>query len=107
MTSLHRKTARSLTPEMRRRLRAIVASAATGVIIYLLVVHVLLPGVQARLTPAQIKWLGEAFANHLPIVLGVIFVLAAVLATPVLCIFRLVYGPLVRQRAGGRDSSNL
>jgi hypothetical protein len=83
------------------------ASTACGVTIYLLVIHIVLPGVQARLTPAQIKWLGEAFSDHYLAVLGVIFVLAAVLATPVLCVFRLVYGPLVRQRAGGRDSSNL
>ena len=81
---------------MRRRLRALAASTASGVIIYLLVIHVVLPGVQARLMPAKIQWLREAFANHPLIVLGAIFVLAAVLATPVLCVFRWVYGPLFR-----------
>jgi len=86
-------------PEMRRRLLfAMAASAATGGIIYMLVMHAVLPGLQARLMPADIEWLREAFANHPLTVLGAIFVLAAVLATPVLCVFRWVYGPLTRQR---------
>ena len=82
---------------MRRRLCAILASAATGVIIYLLVMHVVLPGAQARLTPGQIEWLREAFENHPVMVLSVIFVVASVLATPVLCVFRWVYGPLIQR----------
>jgi hypothetical protein len=99
MVNLHRQTNRSLTPHMRRRLLlAIVASAATGGIIYVLVMHVVLPGVQARLTPAHIESLREVFADHPLVVLGVITLMAAVLAGPVFYVFRWVYGPLIPQR---------
>jgi hypothetical protein len=95
MGSLNLKTGRSLTPDMRRRLLlAIVGSAATGVIIYVLVMHVAMPAVEGRLSPAHFAWLREAFANHPLVVLGVITLIAAVLAAPVLGVFRWVYGPL-------------
>ena len=87
-----------LTLEMRRRLLlGIVASAFAGGIIYLLVMHVALPRIQARLTPAHIEWLREAFNDHPLVVLGVIVVFSAVLATPVIGVFRWVYGPLNRR----------
>ena len=96
MHRLNPETGRSLAPDMRRRLLlAITASAATGGIIYLLVMHILLPSLQARLTPAYIEWLREAFTNHPLMVLAVIFLFAAVLAVPVLGVFRWVYGPLI------------
>ena len=96
MHRLNPETGRSLAPDMRRRLLlAITASAATGGIIYLLVMHILLPGLQARLTPAHIEWLREAFTNHPLMVLAVIFLFAAVLAVPVSGVFRWVYGPLI------------
>ena len=99
MVNLHRQTDWSLTPEIRRRLLlAIVASAATGGIIYLLVMHVVLPGVQARLTPAHIEWLRAALAGHPLMVLGVITLMAAVLAAPVFVVFKWVYGPLILRR---------
>ena len=104
MINLHRQTDRSLTPEMRRRLLlAIAASAVTGGIIYLLVIHAVLPGVQAWLTPAHIEWLREAFTNHPLMVMGIIFVFAALAATPVLAVFRIIYGPLMRRGDGLRD----
>jgi hypothetical protein len=87
----------SLTPGKRRRLLfATMASAATGVIIYLLVMLLLLPGVQAWLTPAQVEWLRDAFIAHPYMVLGVIGIVAAILAAPVFGVFRWVYGPLTR-----------
>ena len=99
MVNRDRQTDRSLTPEIRRRLLlAIVASAATGVIIYVLVMHVVLPGVQAQLTPAHIEWLREAFTDHPLVVLSVITLMAAVLAAPVFVVFRWVYGPLILRR---------
>ena len=95
MVNLHRQTDRSLTPEMRRRLLlALVASAATGVIIYVLVMHVVLPGMLARLTQVDIEWLRKAFTEHPLVVLGVILVFAAVLAAPVFVVFRWIYGPV-------------
>jgi hypothetical protein len=98
MASLLRKTDRPLTPEMRRRLLlAAVASAATGGIIYILVMHIALPGVRTRLTPARIEWLRESFTEHPLMVLGVIAVFAALLAAPVFGVFRWVYGPLIRR----------
>jgi len=90
---------------MRRRLLlANVASAATGGIVYIIVMHVALPGVRARLTPAHIEWLRESFTNHPLVVLGIIVVCAAVLAAPVFGVFRWVYGPLIRCRdAPGKE----
>ncbi len=106
MGSLQLKTDRSLTPDMRGRLLfAIAASAATGVIIYSLVMHVVLPEVQDRLTTAHIEWLREAFTNHPLVVLGVITLIAAVLAAPVLGVFRRVYGPLILRRDACNHSS--
>lgn len=107
-TIAHRsKRGRSLTPDMQRQLLlAIVASAATGGIIYLLVMHVLLPGVRARLTPAHIEWLRETFTDHPLMVLGVIVVSAAVLAAPVFGVFRWVSGPLIRQGDGYSQHSD-
>ena len=82
----------------RTLLLATVASAATGGVIYLLVMHILLPSLQAWLTPAHIEWLREAFADHPLMVLGVITLMAAVLAAPVFVVFRWVYGPLILRR---------
>lgn len=88
-----------MTPEMRRRLLlAIVASAGTGGMVYLLVMHVALSRVRAHLTPAHIEWLREAFTTHPLVVLGVIVTLAGVLAAPVFVVFRWVYGPLTWRR---------
>jgi hypothetical protein len=95
--SLRPETGRSLAPDVRRRLLlATVASAATGGIIYGLVMHIVLPVVQAHLAPAHIEWLREAFADHPLVVLSVIVAFAAVLAAPVFGVFRWVYGPLIR-----------
>jgi hypothetical protein len=85
---------RTIQPAQRRLMRAIVASVATGVALYLLVMHVVLPAVTARLTPAQIDVLRQAFAKHTVLVLGGIVCLSALLALPVLGVFRWVYGPL-------------
>jgi hypothetical protein len=85
---------RSLTPEAQRQLvRAMVASAAAGCVIYVLVTLVVFPLLQARLTSRQVEWLGRAFDRHPGVLLGAIAVVAAVLALPVLGVFRWVYGP--------------
>jgi hypothetical protein len=95
MAGFHRETLGSLTPEMKLRLvRAMLASVATGGIIYLLVMHVALPALGARQAPAQIEWLRQAFAEHPMMILGTIVALAALLAVPVLGVFRWVDGPL-------------
>ena len=78
----------------RRLARAIAASAATGAAIYTLVIRVALPMVQARLTHAHVDWLRQAFDRHPTVMLGAIVVIAAVLALPVLGVFRLTHGPL-------------
>jgi uncharacterized membrane protein YedE/YeeE len=77
-----------------RLLRAIVASAIIGATIYLLVMHVGLPAVAARLTDAQVARLRQTFAEHPTLVLGAIVGIAGVLGLPVLGIFRWIYGPL-------------
>ena len=108
MHSLNPETGRSLAPDMRRRLLlSIVASAATGGIIYLLVMHVVLPGVRAHLKPAHIEWLREAFTDHPLVVLSVIVLFAAVLAAPVFGVFRWVYGPLIQLRDGCSKGRNV
>src|SRR5919106_328762 len=84
---------RMIQPAQRRLVRALVASAATGAPLYLLVMHVVLPAVTARLTPAQIDVLRQAFAKHPVLVLGGIVCLSALLALPVLGVFRWMYGP--------------
>jgi hypothetical protein len=83
-----------LHPAQHRLVRAILASAATGAAIYFLVMHVLLPGVAERLTQPQIDILRQAFAEHPALVIGGTVGLSALLALPVLGVFRWVYGPL-------------
>jgi hypothetical protein len=77
--------------------RALLASVATGVVVYLIVIGGALPLLVRRLTPAQINWLRSAFQSHPWAVLGSIAVVAAVLASPVLLAFRIVYGPMKGQ----------
>ncbi len=86
---------RRRTPETQRWLfRAIVASAVTGGAIYVLAIHVVLPALASRFTPAQIGWFRQAFVHHPLPVLGGIVAVAAVLGLPVLGVFRWAYGPL-------------
>jgi hypothetical protein len=95
LADFQREAARPLTPEMQRRLvRALLASAVTGAVVYLLVMHLGLPALQARLTPSQIDWLREVWLRHPAAVLGAIVVAAALSGLPVLGAFRWVYGPL-------------
>jgi hypothetical protein len=91
---MQRMNWRVIQPIHRRLVRAIVTSAATGAAIYLLVMHVVLPAVTGRLTPAQIDVLRQAFTKHPVIVLVGVVCLSALLALPVLGVFRWVYGPL-------------
>ena len=77
-----------------RMIRAFLASVATGVVVYLIVIRGALPLVTRRLTSEQIDWLRSAFDNHPWAVLGSIAIIAAILALPVLVVFRIVYGPL-------------
>ena len=84
----------------RRLARAIAASAATGAAIYTLVIRFALPAVEARLTREHVDWLRQAFDRHPVAVLGSIVLIAAVLALPVLGVFRWAYGPL---RPSSRD----
>jgi hypothetical protein len=80
--------------------RAIAASAATGAAIYVLVIRVALPALQARLTRQQVDWLRQAFETHPAAVLAAIVAIAGVLALPVFGIFRWTYGPLRRSSRG-------
>jgi hypothetical protein len=91
--------AAELTPDARRRLLAtFAASAITSVVIYTIAIRLVLPALEARVTRAQVEWLRRAFEQHPLMVLGAIVVLAAVLALPVLGVFRWVYGPLHLER---------
>jgi hypothetical protein len=70
-----------------------VASALTGVAMYLLVMHVVLPAVAARITDWQVARLRQALVERPAIVLGAILGMCAVAGLPVLGVFRRVYGP--------------
>lgn len=76
--------------------RALLASVATGVVVYLIVIRGALPLLTRRLTSAQIEWLRGAFNDHPWVVLTSIAIIAAILALPVLVAFRIVYGPFDR-----------
>ena len=78
----------------RRLVRALLASTAIGVAVYLLVVRGALPLLRQRLTSGQIDWLRSAFRDHPGMVLGSIAIVAAILALPVLAAFRIAYGPM-------------
>ena len=80
-----------------RMVRALLASVATGVLIYLIVIRGALPLLTRRLTSEQIDWLRGAFNDHPRVVLGSIAIIAAILALPVLVAFRVVYGPMKGQ----------
>ncbi len=78
----------------RRAIRALLASAGAGAIIYVVIIRVALPAALARMTPDQLAWLREAFRVHpWGILLGILLG-CAIAALPVLLVFRLVYGPL-------------
>ena len=78
----------------RRLIRAFLASVATGVVVYLLVIRGALPVITRRLTSTQIDWLRGVFGDHPWIVLGSLAIIAAILALPVLIAFRIAYGPM-------------
>jgi hypothetical protein len=80
--------------DQRRLVRAFLASTATGVVVYLIVIRGALPLLARRLTSSQIDWLRDAFRGHPWTVLGTIASIAAILALPVLIAFRLAYGPM-------------
>jgi hypothetical protein len=95
MTDLRTASGARLTREQQWRLvRAVAASAVTGVAIYLLVMHIGLPALAAQLTEAQMAKLRQTFVEHPAMVLGAVVGIAAVLGLPVLGVFRWVYGPL-------------
>ena len=75
-------------------IRAFLASVATGVVVYLIVIRGALPLLTRRLTSDQIEWLRTAFDAYPWAVLGGIAIIAAILALPVLMVFRIVYGPM-------------
>jgi hypothetical protein len=77
-----------------RMVRALLASVATGIVVYLIVIRGALPLLTRRLTTEQIQWLRNAFYAHAWVVLGSIAIIAAILALPVLVAFRIVYGPM-------------
>jgi Family of unknown function (DUF6338) len=78
----------------RRLVRALLASTATGAVVYLLVVRGALPLLTQRVTSGQIDWLRSAFRDHPWMVLGSIAIIVAILALPVLAAFRIAYGPM-------------
>ena len=84
-----------------RLVLATCGAAATGVIMYLLVVRLGLPALAVRLTDAEVGWLRETFRVHPRLVAGAILAAAAALALPVPVVFRVMYGPL-RGRASER-----
>jgi NADH:ubiquinone oxidoreductase subunit 4 (subunit M) len=81
-----------------RMVGAFLASVATGIVLYLIVIRGALPVLTWRLTSEQIDWLRSALATHPWVVLGSIAIVVATLALPVLVAFRIVYGPMKGHR---------
>jgi hypothetical protein len=88
----------AVSPDRGKLLRAIVASAAAGAVIYLLVMQWALPAVQTRVTHEQVEWLRDAMTDHLVAVLFAIVAIAALLGLPVLMVIRWAYGPMVGRK---------
>jgi hypothetical protein len=87
-----------------RLVGGLAAAFITGAAIYGLVTALLLPELSARLSAGHIGWLRHAFAAHPAAVLFALLAISAVLALPVLLVFRWVYGPL--RPAGDRQVAN-
>jgi hypothetical protein len=79
---------------LRRTIRALAASVATGVAVYVTVVRLGLPSIARSLSPEQVDWLRRGFATHPWLVMSSAMVIALVLALPVLIAFRLAFGPM-------------
>jgi hypothetical protein len=73
-------------------------SVAVGAAIYWLVIVRGLPALAHKLSDEQILALRDGLRTHPFRILGAVLVAAAVLALPVLVVFRLVYGPLTGRR---------
>ena len=80
--------------DQQRTVRALLASLATGIVVYLIAIRGALPLLTQRLTAEQIDWLRRVFNDHPWMVLGGLAIVAAILALPVLAAFRIVYGPM-------------
>ena len=78
----------------RRLAAAMLASVAVGAAIYWLVIVRGLPALAHRLSDEQILALRDGFWTHPFRLLSSMLLAVAVLALPVLVVFRLVYGPL-------------
>ena len=82
----------------QRLAAAMLVSVAVGAAIYWLVILRGLPALAHRLSDEQILALRDGLRIHPFRVLGAVVVAAAVLALPVLVVFRLAYGPLAGSR---------
>jgi hypothetical protein len=81
----------------RRLVAALLASAGAGAAIYWLVIVRGLPALAQGLSDEQVLALREGLRVH-PLRLGAeVLGAAAILALPVLLVFRLVYGPFTRR----------
>jgi membrane protein DedA with SNARE-associated domain len=83
--------------DSRRLAWAIMASAATGAVIYWVVIRVGLPALRARLSTADVDRLREVFQSHPGWVIAALGLVPAILALPVLLVFRAVSGPFQRR----------
>ncbi len=81
----------------RRLAWAIMVSAATGAVIYWLVMKVGLPALTAHLSAADVDRLRAAVRSHPGWVVAAIGVVSAILALPVVLVFRAVSGPFQRR----------
>jgi hypothetical protein len=86
----------------RRLVAAMLASVAVAALIYWLVIVHGLPRLVHGLTDAQVLALRDTLRTRPLRLVGAVLAAAAVLALPVLLVFRLVYGPLIGSR-GSRE----
>ena len=87
----------------RRPIAALGASVAVGAAIYWLVIVHGLPALAHRLTDGQVLALRDTLRLHPIRFAASVLAGAAVLALPVLLVFRLVYGPFTRTGAAADE----
>jgi hypothetical protein len=92
----HRSDAPSRAQNVRllRLALAILASQAVGAVVGTVVIYVVLPAVGAGIRPQDRGWLRAEFLVHPYIVVGLIFILSLLLASPAIWVFVKVRGPL-------------
>ncbi|SRR5690349_17642059 len=97
MTDRRDTPSRTQNVRLLRLALAILASQAVGAIVGVAVIYVVLPAIGAGVRPEDRGWLRALFLVHPYVVMGALFVLSLILASPAVWVFVKVRGPLPPQ----------